>query len=37
MSFTRSLALSLVSKGIRVNGVAPGPTWTPLIPSSYSA
>lgn len=37
VSFTRSLALSLVSKGIRVNGVAPGPTWTPLIPSSYSA
>jgi len=36
-SFTRSLALSLVSKGIRVNGVAPGPTWTPLITSSYSA
>ena len=28
--FTRSLALQLVSKGIRVNGVAPGPIWTPL-------
>lgn len=36
-SLTRSLALSLVDKGIRVNGVAPGPIWTPLIPSSYSA
>jgi len=37
VSFTRSLALSLVSKGIRVNGVVPGPIWTPLQPSSYSA
>jgi NAD(P)-dependent dehydrogenase (short-subunit alcohol dehydrogenase family) len=36
-SFTRSLALSLVDKGIRVNGVAPGPFWTPLQPSSWSA
>jgi NAD(P)-dependent dehydrogenase (short-subunit alcohol dehydrogenase family) len=36
-SFTRSLSLSLVDKGIRVNGVAPGPIWTPLIPSSFSA
>lgn len=34
VSFTRSLALSLVSKGVRVNGVAPGPIWTPLIPCS---
>ncbi|GBG67440.1 hypothetical protein CBR_g575 [Chara braunii] len=34
VGFTRSLAMSLVSKGIRVNGVAPGPVWTPLIPSS---
>ena len=35
VSLTRSLALSLVSKGIRVNGVAPGPIWTPLIPSTF--
>ncbi|WP_368490149.1 SDR family oxidoreductase [Clostridium sp. BJN0013] len=37
VSFTRSLSLSLVSKGIRVNGVAPGPIWTPLQPASYPA
>ncbi|MFC0905131.1 SDR family oxidoreductase [Clostridium sp. MT-14] len=37
VSFTRSMALSLVSKGIRVNGVAPGPIWTPLQPASYPA
>ncbi len=36
VAFTRSLALSLVNKGIRVNGVAPGPIWTPLIPSSFN-
>ncbi len=36
-SFTRSLAKSLVGKGIRVNSVAPGPIWTPLIPSTFSA
>jgi NAD(P)-dependent dehydrogenase (short-subunit alcohol dehydrogenase family) len=35
VSFTRSLSASLVDKGIRVNGVAPGPIWTPLIPSSF--
>lgn len=36
-ALTKSLSLSLVEKGIRVNGVAPGPIWTPLIPASYSA
>lgn len=35
VSFTRSLSESLIQKGIRVNGVAPGPIWTPLIPSSF--
>ena len=34
-TFTRSLALMLAEKGIRVNGVAPGPIWTPLIPASF--
>ncbi|MGN6399114.1 MAG: SDR family oxidoreductase [Flavisolibacter sp.] len=33
-TFTRSLSANLVNKGIRVNGVAPGPIWTPLIVSS---
>ncbi len=37
VAFTRSLALSLAPKGIRVNGVAPGPIWTPLIPASFPA
>jgi NAD(P)-dependent dehydrogenase (short-subunit alcohol dehydrogenase family) len=36
VSFTRSLSLSLIEKGIRVNAVAPGPIWTPLIPSTFS-
>ncbi|MFC4323637.1 SDR family oxidoreductase [Litchfieldia salsa] len=37
VTFTRSLSLQLAEKGIRVNGIAPGPIWTPLIPSSFSA
>ncbi|SET74049.1 NAD(P)-dependent dehydrogenase, short-chain alcohol dehydrogenase family [Salinibacillus kushneri] len=37
IGFTRSLANSLVKKGIRVNAIAPGKIWTPLIPSSFSA
>ena len=37
VAFTRSLAKSLAERGIRVNGVAPGPIWTPLIPASFHA
>lgn len=37
LSFTRSLSTNLAEKGIRVNGVAPGPIWTPLIPSTFDA
>ncbi|MFS0823463.1 SDR family oxidoreductase [Bacillus sp. 1P02SD] len=36
VGFTRALANNLVKKGIRVNAVAPGRVWTPLIPSSFS-
>jgi NAD(P)-dependent dehydrogenase (short-subunit alcohol dehydrogenase family) len=35
VAFTRSLSQSLVKEGIRVNAVAPGPVWTPLIPASF--
>ncbi|WP_088185801.1 SDR family oxidoreductase [Desulfosporosinus sp. FKA] len=35
ISFTRSLSESLCKLGIRVNGIAPGPIWTPLIPSTF--
>jgi NAD(P)-dependent dehydrogenase (short-subunit alcohol dehydrogenase family) len=35
VAFTRSLSLNLAERGIRVNGVAPGPIWTPLIPSTF--
>jgi NAD(P)-dependent dehydrogenase (short-subunit alcohol dehydrogenase family) len=37
VAFTRSLAKALVGRGIRVNGVAPGPIWTPLIPATFPA
>lgn len=35
VSFTRTLSLQLAEQGIRVNAVAPGPIWTPLIPSTF--
>jgi NAD(P)-dependent dehydrogenase (short-subunit alcohol dehydrogenase family) len=35
VSFTRALAANVAAQGIRVNGVAPGPIWTPLIPASF--
>ena len=37
VALTRSLSQALTDRGIRVNGVAPGPIWTPLIPASFSA
>jgi NAD(P)-dependent dehydrogenase (short-subunit alcohol dehydrogenase family) len=37
VSFTRSLSQNLIERKIRVNAVAPGPIWTPLIPASYAA
>ena len=37
LNFTRSLAKQLAEKKIRVNAVAPGPIWTPLIPASFEA
>lgn len=37
VGFTRSLALNVIEQGIRVNAVAPGPIWTPLIPSTFDA
>lgn len=37
VAFTRALSNQLIKKSIRVNGVAPGPVWTPLIPASFTA
>lgn len=37
VTFTRSMAKALVKRGIRVNAIAPGPVWTPLIPATFPA
>ena len=37
MGLVRALSQSLVERDIRVNGVAPGPVWTPLLPASFDA
>lgn len=37
LSFTRALSSMLADRGIRVNAIAPGPIWTPLIPASFDA
>jgi len=37
VAFTRALSQQLIGRGIRVNAVAPGPVWTPLIPASFPA
>ena len=37
ISLTRSLSQNLIERQIRVNAVAPGPIWTPLIPASFAA
>jgi NAD(P)-dependent dehydrogenase (short-subunit alcohol dehydrogenase family) len=37
VSFTRSASAMLAEKGIRVNGIAPGPVWTPLIPATFTS